>query len=57
MIDMEVVQCHLIFFAILFLFICSKLNKGVLTSDNMELLRDSVSTLTKNLKHVEVRGV
>lgn len=57
MIDMEVVQCYLIFFAILFLSICSKLNKGVLTSDNMELLRDSVSTLTKTLKHVEVSGV
>jgi len=31
----------------------SKLNKSVLTSDNTELLRDSVSTLTKTLKHVE----
>jgi len=33
---------------------CSNLNKSVLTSDNTELLRDSVSTLTKTLKHVEV---
>lgn len=31
----------------------SNLNKSVLTSDNTELLRDSVSTLTKTLKHVE----
>ncbi|XP_024390335.1 protein TRIGALACTOSYLDIACYLGLYCEROL 2, chloroplastic [Physcomitrium patens] len=31
----------------------SNLNKVVLTSDNTELLRDSVSTLTKTLKHVE----
>ncbi|KAG0572631.1 hypothetical protein KC19_VG112100 [Ceratodon purpureus] len=31
----------------------SKLNKEVLTSDNTKLLRDSVSTLTKTLKHVE----
>lgn len=34
--------------------ICSKLNKEVMTSDNLESLRDSVSTLTKTLKHVEV---
>jgi ABC-type transporter Mla subunit MlaD len=31
----------------------SNLNKVVLTSDNTELLRDSVSTLTKTLKYVE----
>ncbi|KAG0590921.1 hypothetical protein M758_1G130700 [Ceratodon purpureus] len=31
----------------------SNLNKVVLTSDNTELLRDSVSTLTKTLQHVE----
>ena len=56
-IDMESASMLSKFFAILFLSICSKLNKGVLTSDNMELLRDSVSTLTKTLKHVEVSGV
>ena len=44
-----------IIFVLIFVFlICSKLNKVVLTSDNTELLRDSVSTLTKTLKHVEV---
>jgi len=31
----------------------SNLNKVVLTSANMELLRDSVSTLTKTLQHAE----
>lgn len=31
----------------------STLNKIVLTSDNMVLLRDSVSTLTKTLQHIE----
>lgn len=44
-------QILIIIFVCLF---CSKLNKSVLTSDNTELLRDSVSTLTKTLKHVEV---
>lgn len=34
--------------------LCSDLNKVVLTSANMELLRDSVSTLTKTLLHAEV---
>ena len=37
--------------------LCRQLNSALSAGENSQLLRDSVTTLTKTLKHIEVPGI